>query len=68
MKIKFLKAFNGDAVWLSFKENKISRNILIDGGMSASFVGKDKKTGKQTNGDLYDAIDEIRGQIRRLTC
>ncbi len=31
MKIKFLKALNGDSILISFKESGEMRNILIDG-------------------------------------
>lgn len=31
MKIKFLKALNGDAILISYKVNSEKRNILIDG-------------------------------------
>lgn len=40
MKIKFLDAYNGDSILLSFKEGAIHRNILIDGGMAAAAADK----------------------------
>ena len=43
MKIKFLKAYNGDSIHISFKEGSKTRNILIDGGMSATYMQKNKK-------------------------
>jgi beta-lactamase superfamily II metal-dependent hydrolase len=59
MKIKFLKAFNGDAILISLKENGNKRNILIDGGMPSTFVQKGKN-GKLEYGELKTTIDEIR--------
>jgi beta-lactamase superfamily II metal-dependent hydrolase len=59
MKIKFLKAFNGDAILITFKEKGNERNILIDGGMPATYVQKGKN-GKPEYGELKTTIDEIR--------
>lgn len=55
MKIKFLKAFNGDAIWISFLENDIPRNILIDGG-----IGNTYKTTKGKQGELFEVIEFIK--------
>ncbi|HEX8377671.1 MAG TPA: MBL fold metallo-hydrolase [Pedobacter sp.] len=55
MKIKFLKAFNGDSIWLSFLEKDIPRNILIDGG-----TGNTYKTTSTIKGELFKAIQEIK--------
>ncbi len=55
MKIKFLKAFNGDAILISFFDNEIPRNILIDGG-----VGDTYKTTSNVKGDLHEVIEKIR--------
>ena len=33
MQIKFLRAFNGDSIWISLLENENPRNIIIDGGV-----------------------------------
>ncbi len=59
MKIKFLKAFNGDAILLSFKEGKKARNILIDGGISATYQ-QQNEDGKTEYGPLKNSIDEVR--------
>ena len=59
MKIKFLKAFNGDSILISFKDGEKPRNILIDGGMPATYLQKDKK-GKIEYGELKETIDLIR--------
>lgn len=55
MKIEFLKAFNGDSIWISFFEDYIPRNILIDGGIGDTF-----KNSSNVKGDLYKLIDKIR--------
>lgn len=55
MKIKFLKAFNGDSILISFLENDKPRNILIDGG-----VGDTYKNTSNVKGDLYTVIEKIR--------
>lgn len=55
MKIKFLKAFNGDSIWISFLENDIPRNILIDGG-----IGNTYKNTLNVKGDLHKVIEKIR--------
>jgi beta-lactamase superfamily II metal-dependent hydrolase len=60
MKIRFLKAFHGDSILLSFKDpEKINRNILIDGGPSQTFNLKNKKTQRKEPGELQIAIDKI---------
>lgn len=55
MKIKFLQAFNGDSIWISFIENDIPRNILIDGG-----IGNTYKSTSNVKGDLHKVIEKIR--------
>lgn len=56
MNIKFLKAFNGDCIWISFLDTKgNAKNILIDGG-----IGDTYKSTSNKKGDLYNAIEEIR--------
>lgn len=55
MNIKFLKAFNGDSILISFLENEIPRNILIDGG-----IGDTYKTTSNVKGDLHEVIKKIR--------
>ena len=55
MRIKFLKAFNGDSILISFLENNIPKNILIDGG-----IGDTYKTTSNVKGDLHEVIKKIR--------
>lgn len=61
MKIKFLKAFNGDAIWVSFIENKIIRNIIIDGGIAKTYISS-----ANVKGDLYNVIKSIREQEQHI--
>lgn len=65
MRIKFLKAFNGDAILISFKENENMRNILIDGGMPATYVQKGKN-GKLIFGELQETVDKIRENDEKI--
>ncbi|ABG57331.1 ComEC/Rec2 family competence protein [Cytophaga hutchinsonii] len=65
MKIKFLKAFNGDSILISFAEDGKSRNILIDGGMPATYVRKGKN-GKPEYGELKSTIDAIRERDEKI--
>lgn len=59
MEVKFLKAFNGDAIHLSFTHIGQNKNILIDGGMPATYSQRGKK-GKIQFGALKTTIDSIR--------
>ena len=54
MKIKFLKAFNGDSIWISFLENENPRNVIIDGGIGDTYESKLRR-----KGDLFDAVEYI---------
>lgn len=61
MKIKFLKADNGDSILLSFKDDTGEcRNILIDGGMPKTYFGSGKY------GDLYATIGEIKNKNEKI--
>lgn len=55
MKIKFLKAFNGDSIWVSYLHENVPVNILIDGGIGNTYRDKLKRTG-----ELYATIEEIK--------
>lgn len=55
MRINFLKAFNGDCIWISFIHNQESKNIIIDGG-----IGDTYKSITNVKGDLFKVIEEIR--------
>lgn len=56
MKIKLLKAGNGDSLLLSFNDGIINRNILIDGGVEQTYYSD----ATNVNGELYSEIDSIR--------
>jgi glyoxylase-like metal-dependent hydrolase (beta-lactamase superfamily II) len=55
MKIKLLKAGNGDSILFSFNDGNDNRNILIDGGVSDTYYSQN------TNlyGDLKTELDSI---------
>jgi beta-lactamase superfamily II metal-dependent hydrolase len=61
MKIRFLKAFNGDSIHISFLdgENK-KRNILIDGGINQTYKLDKGKKGKPVFGELKNTIDNVK--------
>jgi len=59
MKIKFLEAINGDSILISYIEGTRHRNILIDGGMRATYSRKNKNN-KIEFGDLKHVIDNLR--------
>lgn len=61
MKIKFLQAFNGDSIWISFVENNVPRNIIIDGGIGDTYENTLKK-----KGDLFKAIKKIRNNEQKI--
>lgn len=58
MKIKFLKAGNGDSILLSFNDGKEDRNILIDGGVEETYYMNSAGSG----GELKNEIDLIRSR------
>ena len=55
MKIKFLQAGNGDSFLISFLENDVPRNILIDGG-----IGDTYKNTSNVKGELYKVFVKLR--------
>jgi beta-lactamase superfamily II metal-dependent hydrolase len=61
MIIKFLKAFNGDSILISFKdETSIYRNILIDGGTPNTYYGSGKK------GNLFSALQDVKNRSQHI--
>ncbi|CAI9679591.1 MBL fold metallo-hydrolase [Elizabethkingia anophelis] len=67
MKIQFLQAFNGDSIWISFTDNGVKKNILIDGGTSTTYSYTDKNK-KYKDGDLKLLIESLKekGEILDL--
>jgi beta-lactamase superfamily II metal-dependent hydrolase len=61
MQIKFLQAFNGDSIWISFLENETPRNIIIDGG-----VGDTYQDSLRREGELYAVIKLIREKNQNI--
>lgn len=61
MKIRILKAFNGDSIWLSFTDqNNSPRNILIDGGVGETYLTLKNSKGKREFGELNEVIEIIK--------
>lgn len=60
MTIKFLKAHNGDSILISFKEGVQPRNILIDGGISKTYLNPKNAKGKPEAGELKKEIELLR--------
>lgn len=62
MKIKFLKANNGDSILINFKDDEGSiRNILIDGGTKATYRNK-----KRSYGALKNELDKIKSKKEKI--
>lgn len=59
MKIKFLQAFNGDSIWISYADDGGNKNILIDGGTSATYSYTDKNK-KYKDGALKLLVESIK--------
>ena len=66
MKIRLLKAKNGDAIHLR-TEDEEGRfcNILIDGGKGETYSFKNEK-GKEEDGDLKTLIEDVRSRDERI--
>ncbi|OFX49613.1 MAG: hypothetical protein A2046_05935 [Bacteroidetes bacterium GWA2_30_7] len=63
MKIKFLKAFKGDSILISFTDDKNNpKNILIDGGMAGTYYNS---TSNQF-GNLKTEVDNIRSKNENI--
>jgi beta-lactamase superfamily II metal-dependent hydrolase len=62
MTIKFLKAYKGDSILLSFSNSEnTTRNILIDGGTGSTFENK-----ARNKGDLYYAIETLKNNNQKI--
>ncbi len=63
LKIKFLKANNGDSILISFIDDKeTARNILIDTGTSKTYYDEDNST----YGDLFDITEELNSKSEKI--
>lgn len=67
MKIKILKAFNGDAMLISQIDiDGAIRNILIDGGVSQTYLQHKNSKSKREYGELKEVIDGIRETDQKI--
>lgn len=63
MKIKFLKAANGDCFLISFQdENQVHRNILIDGGVMETYFD----SANNRDGELKIEIEKIKNDNEKI--
>ncbi len=58
MKIKFLQAFNGDSILISYKDGTINRNILVDGGTGRTYSQVHR--GRIKYNDLFHELKAIK--------
>jgi len=67
MKIRFLKANNGDCIHINFNDDEgVERNMIIDGGVRDTYIkAKDKKLRRST-GELYEIIEDIRNADKKI--
>ena len=66
MKIKFLKAHNGDAILISVLHNGLDRNILIDGGIGDTYRDRKGPKGKPVDGSLKRVINDISSKDQKI--
>lgn len=62
--IKFLKANNGDSIFISYKHDNTSKNILIDSGISATYSSRPK--GRQKDGELKCLIEDLQAKSEKI--
>jgi len=63
MKVKFLKAGNGDSIWISYTDEEGNpRNILLDGGVSQTYFDSTLNI----YGDLHATIQEIKNRNEKI--
>lgn len=67
MKIKFLKAFNGDAIFMTHRDaNGSTRNILVDGGVSQTYLQHKNSKSKRQYGELKEVIEGVRDAGQKI--
>ncbi|MCD4680800.1 MAG: hypothetical protein K8S00_10475, partial [Bacteroidales bacterium] len=66
MKIKFLQADHGDSILVSFDENNIRRNILIDGGPGTAYKEKDRRTGRYIAKTLQKELARLKNNNEKI--
>lgn len=64
MTVKFLKANNGDSIFISYKHDNTSKNILIDTGTGATYSSK--PNGKKKDGELKNLIDDLHSENEKI--
>jgi beta-lactamase superfamily II metal-dependent hydrolase len=62
LSVRFLEANYGDSILISFKQHNETKNILIDGGTSATYMRRDRRKGA-----LKEALENLgAGKINLL--
>jgi beta-lactamase superfamily II metal-dependent hydrolase len=59
MTIRFLSAYHGDSILISFNYKEDMKHILIDGGPAFTYESIDERTKQKISGDLKNVIQEI---------
>lgn len=65
MRIEFLPAYHGDAIWINFKHENAAVNILIDGGTKQTYQTKGKKN-TIVSGPLKHLVEAIRERNEKI--
>ncbi|WP_017818703.1 ComEC/Rec2 family competence protein [Vibrio harveyi] len=60
LKLRVLKAKNGDSILVSWLHEGMTRNLLIDGGSGPVYKTRQRK------GSLYNALEEIKASGQRI--
>lgn len=61
LKVKFLHAFNGDCILLTFSSKEGDEKlVLIDGGIRSTYRLAKNKKGKPEDGELKSLVDQLR--------
>jgi beta-lactamase superfamily II metal-dependent hydrolase len=66
MTIKFLSAYYGDSILISFNYKEDMTHILIDGGTAFTYESIDKRTKQKRTGDLKKVIQEISNNSQKI--
>ena len=64
MTVKFLKANNGDAIFISFSHKEVKKNILIDSGIAATY--QCSPNGREKDGELKSLINELKSKNEKI--
>lgn len=66
MEIHFLKADNGDSILMSWEYMGVPKNVLIDGGVSSTYLISKNRKGKEEAGELKKVIERIKNKKQKI--